>query len=400
MKTRVKVTRPLKSVVFILTSISLLVTGLIPLLSSGRANAAAPGEVTARSIQMYNSTPGGTSTYVINFTTATAGQIEAVVVDYCSTDPILGDACSPIPTGFASGAAVGTVTGFSGESGGTWTPTSINSGRTFEYNNPGISAGTVSAGQAISITVTGNTNPSTTCSSVSACEFYARIFTFVSTANETTWATTGNGSATANVVDFGGIALSTASNITVNAKVQEMINFCVDTGGTCGSGTSTVNLGNAQGVLSSSTPYLDKTTNYSIQTNAASGAAINVEGPTLTYGGSTITNLTSPTTSTINTAQFGLCTYVLSGTTITPVTNYWGGSSGAYCSATASPSTPGASTTWYYGTAALTLAGDTIANVTAGSVATGDVVYLANIPSTQQAGLYTTTQIFIATGKY
>jgi hypothetical protein len=28
------------------------------------------------------------------------------------------------------------------------------------------------------------------------------------------------------------------------------------------------------------------------------------------------------------------------------------------------------------------------------------VVYLANISSTQQAGLYTTTQVYIATGKY
>jgi hypothetical protein len=38
--------------------------------------------------------------------------------------------------------------------------------------------------------------------------------------------------------------------------------------------------------------------------------------------------------------------------------------------------------------------------VTAGSVATGTVVYLANIAATQQAGYYTTTQVYIATGKY
>jgi hypothetical protein len=276
---------------------------------------------------------------------------------------------------------------------------SVNGGRTFEYNNSSAT-GSIAASTPITITVTGNTNPSTTCSSVSACQFYARIFTFVSTGNETTQVAAGgaNGSGSAGIVDFGGVALSTASNITVNAKVQEMINFCVDTGGTCGSGTSTVNLGNAQGVLSASTAYLDKTTSYSIQTNANSGVAINVEGPTLTYGGATITNLTSPVISATGASQFGLCTYTASGT-ITPVTNYAGTGSASTCSAATAPSTPG-TVTFYYGAAATSGAGDTIANVTAGAPGTGNVVYLANISATQTAGLYTTTQIYIATGKY
>lgn len=398
MKTRVKVTRPLKSVVFILTSITLLTGALMPFLSSGRVGAT--GEVTTRSIQMSNSTPSASGvTYVINFTTATAGLIQAVEVDYCSVDPILGDACSPTPSGFATGTGLGTVSGFGTESGGTWVTASVNGGRTFEYNNSSAT-GSIAASTPITITVTGNTNPSTTCSSVSACQFYARIFTFVSTGNETTQVAAGgaNGSGSAGIVDFGGVALSTASNITVNAKVQEMINFCVDTGGTCGSGTSTVNLGNAQGVLSASTAYLDKTTSYSIQTNANSGVAINVEGPTLTYGGATITNLTSPVISATGASQFGLCTYTASGT-ITPVTNYAGTGSASTCSAATAPSTPG-TVTFYYGAAATSGAGDTIANVTAGAPGTGNVVYLANISATQTAGLYTTTQIYIATGKY
>ena len=399
MKTRFRIAKPFKAVVFIFTCLALLSATIIPTLLSNRVLAAAPGEVTSRSIQMYDSTPGDTTTYVISFTTATTSAIQGIAVDYCSTDPLLGDACSPAPSGFTTGTTVTGTSGLGGMSGGSWTATSANGGRTFEYYNA-AAGGSVTSNTAITINVTGNVNPNTTCSTVSACEFYARIFTFATAANLTTWLTTTDGSSSTGIVDFGGIAMTTVSNVIVNAKVQEMINFCVYTGLSCGSGSGVVTLGNAEGVLSASIPYLDKSTTYSIQTNAHTGAVINVEGPTLTYGGTaTITNLTSPTLSAIGNSQFGLCTFEVTGTTITPVGNYNGGG-GAYCQNTTAPSTPGANTLWYYGVNATTAPGDAIANVIAGNPSTGTVVYLANISAVQQAGIYTTAQIYIATGTY
>jgi hypothetical protein len=399
MKTRFKVTKPFKAVIFVSTSLALLSATLMPFLLSNRVLAAAPGEVTSRSIQMYDSTPGATTTYVVSFTTASTSAIQGIVVDYCSTDPLLGDTCNPAPSGFATGTTVTGTSGLGTMTGGTWTAASANGGRTFEYYNGGA-GGSVGSSTPISITITGNVNPNTTCSTVSACEFYARIFTFATTGNLTTWLSTTDGSGSTGIVDFGGIAMTTVSNVIVNAKVQEMINFCVYTGLSCGSGSGVVTLGNAEGVLSASTAYLDNSTTYSIQTNAHTGAVINVEGPTLTYSGTaTITNLTSPTLSATGNSQFGLCTFVDTGTTITPVGNYNGGGS-TYCHDAIAPSTPGVHTLWYYGVNATTAPGDAIANVVAGSAATGTVVYLANISAVQQAGIYTSAQIYIATGTY
>lgn len=373
---------------------------------------AAYGLVTTRTIQLSDSNASDTGvSYNTSFVTATTGNIQGIVIDFCTNDPIIGDTC----TGPSSPFTVGASPTFSGLTGvtspGSWTASSVNSGRTFELQYS--SGGSVTSGTTISFAITNVVNPPGANTT-----FYARIFTFATTANVTTWNGTANGSATTNVVDAGGIALSTAQTITVTAKVQEQLTFCVGTHATssaasataqtsCGSLSSTgVTLGNALGVLSSSGPFVDVTTQYIIGTNAASGAVVTVKGATLTSGsGATITAIGSTAaTSSAGSSQFGICTYEGTGSNLgfSGYTTY----NSSNCSGTTQ--TAGYGSTGGNGTAAFgfnttnttSTYGDSIAKETAGSNSTGIVAMIGNISASQTAGIYTTTLTFIATGTY
>jgi hypothetical protein len=107
----------------------------------------------------------------------------------------------------------------------------------FTANAPGANSGTrlvltettgittPSSATPITFNITGVTNPS------GLGTFYARILTYDATAG-----TTGYTDATPGThLDDGGVALSTAKQLTVNARVQEQLEFCV------GSVNSTVN---------------------------------------------------------------------------------------------------------------------------------------------------------------
>src|SRR5262249_50033565 len=142
-------------------------------------------------------------------------------------------------------------------------------------------------------------------------------------------------------VDAGGIALSTAEQITVTAKVQERLTFCVytfptvesapgagdwaatppntTTDNSCASKTgSDVILGDVNGVLDPSQSYVDKTAYFSITTNASGNAAVRLKGDTLQLNPSNPTCATTPSCridavgatpalSSAGSEQFGLC---------------------------------------------------------------------------------------------
>lgn len=372
---------------YLLLATVMMCIGLLPAL---RGQAFAYGQVTSRSIEMSSSAPSAASTtYAVSFTTATTGTIAGIVVDFCSNDPIIGDACTA-PTGFTVGTP--TVSGQSANISTLTTAASANTGRTLELTGTGAS---VPSSSVVSFNLTTATNPS-----AANTTFYARIFTFATTGAVTTWASTADGSSTTGVVDAGGIALSTTVALTITAKVQEQLTFCIYTGANCAAGGTAVALGDTHGVLSSSGPYVDKSTHYDVATNASSGVAIRVQGSTLTAGSFTIPGMTSATTSSAGTSQFGMCTYESSGSAITPVSNY-----NTNCSSTTQTagtgSTGGAGTSNFYFPAAVsTTYGDVIANVVAGASSTGIVAFLGNISLTQQAGIYTTALKFIATGTF
>lgn len=371
--------------------------------------ASAYGQVTSRFIELSTSAVSATSvSYDVGFTTATAGAIEGVVVDFCSNDPIIGDTCTP-PTGFTVTAAPttnATYTGLNPTTSSSWTIADANTGRTFLLTDTTATT-SIAASTAISFTITSVTNPSVTGS------FYARILTYTTAAGATGYTATAVGSPT----DAGGVALSTVTQITITSKVQEEITFCVYTsaadGGNCSGTGSTVTLGNTNGVLSTSGPFVDISTKYDIQTNALHGAVIRFEGTVPTSGANVIESSTlsgsgsvaaTAYSSTSGSPQFGLCSWSSGGTTanLTPASPY----NNASCNTTTQ--TAGTGTTGGAGSAqfafnianAASTYGDTLANAVAGNYAIGQIAFLGNISTTNIAGIYTTTITFIATGTY
>ncbi|HUC87938.1 MAG TPA: hypothetical protein VMR95_02220 [Candidatus Binatia bacterium] len=398
-------------------SLLLLGSALAPLLlSSGVADAY--GQVQSRSITMSSAVVSNASTtYTVSYNVATSGVVAGMVVDFCSNDPIVGDTCTA-PTGFSTGASptFSTTPSTPGQTGLTWAAAEANTDRTLELTTSGSVSGSVSSGSTISFAVNTFTNPSTLGT------FYARIFTFATTGGPAAWVTAAaNGSSITGVIDAGGFALSTAQTITVTAKVQEQLTFCVGTtasvpssGGTptaqtlCSnlSGT-TVTLGNTNGVLSSAGPYVDLSTQYIIGTNAAHAAVIVLKGATLTSGSSTITAIGSTaTTSSAGTSQFGLCTYVGTGSNLVFTNETNNSYNSAACNTTTQTATYGSTggngtaAFGFYTTNTTSASGDILAQENAGGNSTGIIGMIANIPTTQTAGIYTTTLSFIATGTY
>jgi hypothetical protein len=386
------------------TVIVLAVSTFFPVIEYGVAHAY--GLVTTRTIGISsasNAASNATTTYSPSFNVATTGVVAGMVVDFCSNDPIIGDTCTA-PTGFTVGGSptIGTVT-TTGQTGLTWSAASANSGRTLELTTTGSATGSVASGANVNFTVLNVQNPTTLGT------YYARIFTFATTGGPAAWVTaSATGNSTTGAIDAGGIALSTAQSITITAKVQEQLTFCVYILGSCGAGGSSVTLGNTQGVLSTTGPYVDRNTDYSVQTNASGGAVVYLKGTTLTSGSNTIAAMgASAIASTAGTSQFGLCSFQTSGSTITIDAPY----NNVNCSTTTQ--TAGTGSTGGVGAPVANFAldtnavngttstfGDNLANVVAGSAAVGVIAFVGNISTTQIAGIYTTTFMIACTGTY
>jgi hypothetical protein len=387
-----------------------IVSGLIPLLSSQVSASPFPYSLmSGRNIQMSDSniSDSGVS-YQIGFTPYSAVTIKGIVVDFCNTNPLIGETCTP-PTGFSitTTPVVATTGGSNLGLGAGWTAGYIvNSTQDSILTLINASGVALSNSTPVIFTLSTVANPS-----APAATFYARILDYNSTGGATSYSST-NPIAGGAITDAGGIALSTVSQLTITSKVQEQLIFCIDTNSAanCGaaSGTSIL-LGDTQDVLSTSGPFVDKTAQYIIQTNASQGANINIKGDTLKYGTSSITATGTGALSINGQNQFGMCTYESSGSNLTPNANYNGtAAGGSACSAgnssqSANTGTPGGAGTvgWAFNTTNTTgTFGDTIASATAGAQSTGTLCFLANVSATTTAGIYTTILTFIATGKY
>jgi hypothetical protein len=187
--------------------------------------AGAAEQLQSRFIQMSDASPSGGSivgspgsgasvTYQVGFTVVTTGA-NSIVIDFCD-GPIIGDTCNA-PTGMvATGATLGTtVTGEVVIASG-WSVTAASASQIRIADDD--TANPMTAVQQ-SFNITGITNPSTIGT------FFARILTFD---NETFGTYTGPaGVNVGNYLDYGGIALSINRVITITARVQEQLTFCV-----------------------------------------------------------------------------------------------------------------------------------------------------------------------------
>jgi hypothetical protein len=300
-------------------------------------------------------------------------------------------------------------------SGTTWTVTRGALGTSITAAGTGLAI----SQPPITFTLYGIMNPTVTGS------LYARLYTFNTYSTASTFAaaspitgTTYSTAAGANI-DSGGIALEIVSTLTITAKVQEYLQFCIYTASGVTTGCnltgSTVNLGNSSGILSIGAAYVDSSTRFDVATNASGYVAITFTGAPLSNGSLTIENSTlsgtgstaaSAYASTVGTNQFGLCAIAASS----QPTNF--NSAGlSFPTATynnaSCPSSFGISAT-YGGSAqfglniaqAASVYGDLLAIQKPGAEANGVISFLGNIAPSQIAGIYTTTFNFVASGTY
>ncbi len=376
-------------VIFLVAFIATIVGGVLP----GTVSA---GQVTSRSIAMSSSAPSASSvTYTVTFTPATSITHPDVILDFCSNDPLIGDSCT---------ATAGTdVPNFSSAAASGWTVTTIGSNRGIKLTTSTVN---FTAATPTTITVTGVTNPSATN------YFYGRILTYL----------TGGAGANTSVSpgtyqDYGGVALTTTSNISITSKVFETLSYCVFQS-SCGTPPA-LTLGDATtGALSVTSAYVNSNAQYTIATNAGSGAAVVMRGTTLCRSGTpsncntgsasqyTITGIGGTSaTSSVGSEQFGFCVNTTGAT--------GGLAAQAPYNDTINNCNSGLTTGTYSGTSKFgfndtTSTGGTN-NATGSSVMTstgaissytGTFSFLGNIAATTEAGIYTTSLNTVATGTF
>ncbi len=355
---------------------AVLATAALTTLLPARADAY--GALGSRSISMSDTAnAANNAAYQVNFSTVTGGQvIGSVVIKFCGNSPIIGDSCSA-PTGFNTNYAtlsLNTVTG---------NITGLSIDTTNSTSNKIILTRTAAAvaNGAVSLTLGNGTSNGITNPANDNTSFYARILTYVNT--------TGNdgGNESANSTDAGGVALSTASQLNVTAKVQETLTFCVYTGADCTTGGTAIALGDGNGVLASTSTTYTGNAYYDLASNAFGGVSVKMKGNTLKSGAFTITPNGASCTADVATTsveQFGLRLSSL----------------GAAQTATA----PYDCTTAHHGfdlTNTNTVYGQEIGKTTGASdVSSTQLEFAAKSAGTTEAGVYTTTLTLIATATY
>lgn len=362
---------------------------------------------------------GTNVTYQVQFTAI--HQAGSMVINFCAEDPIINDTCTT-PTGFSAASATLTNTGSVGQVGvaaNNWTITPTAG--TVKLADDGVSAHDIQAASTQTFQLNGITNPSTLGT------FYARMYTYSGNA----WGGVG-GYTSPTVVgaftDYGGIALSTANVITITARVQEQLTFCV-TKADPATWTVTQDCSDPAVALStnypaitlghgSPTPILDSsavdTGNVwsQLSTNATHGAVINMRNSNLTCGGLSAdggatcaippinAGATGVSAMTAGTAAFGLFanTYTVAGMgtvgAVTPTANYY---------SAAHSTTP----LWYgmdnttAGNNVTSTYGSTVASTTSPVYRANDeYTFAATAALTTPAGIYTANMVMVATGTF
>jgi hypothetical protein len=313
-------------------------------------------QLTSRKITIGSSAPSASTTHQYDFTIPASNNLGSIRFTYCLAPS--GSCTAPTDLNVDSVS----ISGQTGATGFSVDATETTAGVI------GITRTASSASGAVSYTFSSTVNGSTANQT-----FYVRIETF-------------NNNNFTGLQDSGTVAGSTANQIQVTAQVDESLNFCVfQTGTNCGNGTGT---SVALGTLSSSAAS-SGTSKLVAGTNAGAGYVIQYTGPTLTSGGNTIaaTGAAGAASST-GSAQFGL--NLVSNTTPSVGSNPSGGT--------------GAASTNYGTGNTFSFLPSTLTQIASAASSSSDtlytVSYLANIPSNQQAGAYTTTLTFICTATF
>lgn len=411
----------IKRFVALNVAVLLIFTIAIPVFLPAMANAAL---VTERSITLSSSAPGTATTgtageglngqkakHTVGFKVATTGNVGSILIQYC-TSPVVAVACTT-PTGFnannlPNASTSLATTGFSAQNFSvdktTTNPTGCNGASGTTRDNcvliKRVTTASEAANTAVTIAYGGTASDYITNPTTVNYSFYARITTYSDTAFTT-------------AVDNGSVAASTAQQITITARVAERLELSVGVGSPVGTlpaaGTTcapindagAINLGDANGVLSTNTAY-DAYSFFRVNSNTTYGTKIYYSGDTLRNGANVITAMPTAagagTASTPGTRQFGLA--FDNTNTNYSFTDLQRIIAGDYDAGNGTINPAGGTARFAFETTSLTTPVE-IANSTAGiNCDTGAIRYVANVSTNTPAGIYTTTITYIATGTY
>jgi hypothetical protein len=254
------------------------------------------GDVTSRKITMASSEENLETNYDIDFTIPAGTTVGAILIEFCDNNPIPNTACvfnavgDDIPQVDSSAGNIATEDGtdVATLSGGMTTCTDIS------LTAPGAGSQflllTCDVAEAFAGSVTFHAqindidNPSNATDSPTNpnAGFYARAYVY-SVINPTPPTIgTGEVASPTNQVHNGGIALSTAEQLTITARVQEVLEFCVgDTSTVAATGDDCTDIsGNDidMGVLNFSalnTASVEDSNGFAmVRTNAVSGVVV------------------------------------------------------------------------------------------------------------------------------
>jgi hypothetical protein len=314
----------------------------------GRASAQ---QIQLRSITISDNQAGHTGVlYNPKFFIPTAGTLGSIEIQFCSNSPLEDDTCTA-PTGFD--ASIATISTQSGQSGfsiaGTSTPNDLILTRPPSGNGIGM----------VGYTLTGVTNPD------AGGALFARIYTRA------------NSTGTGVYTDFGGLALSILGLLSINLEVPPFLIFCIGeniTGTDCTTATEPFS------DVGDLTPAATRAAQHQmlVATNAQNGYSLWASGGTMSSGNNTINPITSPGPSIKGTSQFGM--NLVANTNPTIGENPQGPGGGAVTA------NFGQQNRFYFHS------GERIAgSTTSDNYRKYTVSYVANVPSDQPGGVYSTT---------
>lgn len=195
-------------------------------------------ELTSRSITMGSTRENAETSYTFTFTVPGDGvqQYSAFRVEFCDNSPLpntqcdynaVGDDIPQVDANAGSAAALNGTPSFNSQNISLTAPGVGDQFLTFT-----LAAATTPAGNTVfAVTVDNIDNPDNSTDSPTNPNnsFYARLYAYDENGAPAVTTGSGNTFPTTNQVDTGGIALSTAEQLTVLARVQETLNFCVGT---------------------------------------------------------------------------------------------------------------------------------------------------------------------------
>jgi len=238
-------------------------------------------EVQNRFDQMADSSVSADTTHNLGFTLdSNTNPLGSIEFQFCSNNPLESTPCTP-PTGFSISGAV--LSSQAGNTGFSISPlTSANDlilANTSVINSPSLLPNLY--------ILTGVINPSNVGS------FYIRIYTYSSL------------DATGIPTETGGVALSTATGLSVVSYVPPFLEFCAGVVIYNNDCSTIVNyIVNMGGITDNQTAVA--TSQFLGATNASGGYSVSVTGTTLTSGNNTIPALSTPSPSIIGQDQFGM----------------------------------------------------------------------------------------------